>query len=309
MEWPVLPTREETEMRSRILVSLLFSAVALPAFAQQANSTSSQQSAAPADHTTPASQSAAAPEREPLRETRGDFWDGDEPGAGALIFHPFASKGYVKRKMAPIRDRINELEELSAAHSNTIKDVDARTQGGIQLASTKVKDADQHAAEASAKSQLAQQSASAVNTHISRVEPVVENIHQYKAGTEAVIRFRPGQSVLSEDAKRALDEMAVQLKDQHGYVVEVHGFTPGRGQAAIAASQKMADSVVRYLVLNHEIPRYRIYALGMGNGPMSGKEQTAGKRSSGSRVEVSVLKNSVDQLASTSSSGANQSPK
>lgn len=309
VEWPVLPAREETEMRSRILVSLLLSVVvALPAFAQQANSTSSKQSA-PVAQTSPASQSATAPEREPLRETRGDFWDGDEPSAGALIFHPFASKGWVKREIAPIRDRINELEDLTAEHSKTIKDEDARAQGGIQLASTKVKDADQHAAEASAKSQLAQQSASAANTHLSRVEPVVESIHQYKAGTEAVIRFRSGQSVLSEDAKHALDEMAAQLKDQHGYVVEVHGFTPGRGQAAIAASQKMADSVVRYLVLNHEIPRYRIYAMGMGSGPVSGREQTTAKRTSGSRVEVSVLKNSVDQLASTSSSGANSSPK
>ena len=29
----------------------------------------------------------------------------------------------------------------------------------------------------------------------------------------------------------------------------------------------MAESVVRYLVLNHEIPVYRIYLVGMGNAP------------------------------------------
>jgi outer membrane protein OmpA-like peptidoglycan-associated protein len=136
---------------------------------------------------------------------------------------------------------------------------------------------------------------------------VVGNIDQYKAGAQTVLHFRPGQTVLSKDAKQALDEMATTLKDRHGYVIEVQSFSSGHGQAAIAASRRMADSVVRYLVLNHEIPAYRIYAVGMGNAPGTATEGTAAKRTSGSRVEISVLNNGVDQLAS--SSGASTSPK
>ena len=66
--------------------------------------------------------------------------------------------------------------------------------------------------------------------------------------------------------------------------------SPGHGQAAIANSRKMADSVARYLVLNHEIPAYRIYVIGMGNAPVA-------KRTSGTRVEISVLKNDLEQTA------------
>jgi len=55
----------------------------------------------------------------------------------------------------------------------------------------------------------------------------VGNIHQYKAATLAVIRFPPGQSVLSKAAKLALDEMATRLKDQHGYVIEMHALRSG----------------------------------------------------------------------------------
>jgi len=310
LEWPALPTREETEMKTRIFVTLLLSTViSLPAFAQQTNSSSGAQPAASANQTPPASPSMTATGEEPLQWTRGDFWDGDEPGLAALVSHPFASKGYVKRQTAPIRDRVNELEELTAGHGKIVRDVDARAQQGIQLASKKTDEADQHALEASNKSQMAQQAASAVNTRLPRVETVVGNIDQYKAGAQTVIRFRPGQSVLSKDAKDALDEMATLLKDQHGYVIEVRGFSSGRGQAAIAASRKMADSVVRYLVLNHEIPAYRLYVVGMGNAPVTREGETAAKRTSGSRVEVSVLKNGVDQLASTSTSGASTSPK
>jgi outer membrane protein OmpA-like peptidoglycan-associated protein len=65
---------------------------------------------------------------------------------------------------------------------------------------------------------------------------------------------------------------------------------PGRGQAAIANSQKMADSVVRYLVLTHNIPVYRIYTVGMGSAPAA---EEAGTKHPGARVEVSLLRNDV----------------
>jgi hypothetical protein len=75
----------------------------------------------------------------------------------------------------------------------------------------------------------------------------------------------------------------------------VRGYSSGHGQTAIAASQKMADSVVRYLVLNHEIPVYRIYVLGMGDTPIEDGSKT--KRISGGRVEVSLLKNDLTASA------------
>ena len=83
--------------------------------------------------------------------------------------------------------------------------------------------------------------------------------------------------------------MAAPLKDQRGYIIDVHGFSPGQGQTAIRNSQKMADSVVRYLVLTHNIPVYRISVMSMGNAAVAGQA----KHSSGARVEISVLKNDL----------------
>jgi len=134
---------------------------------------------------------------------------------------------------------------------------------------------------------------------------VVGNIDQYKASSQTEIRFRPGQTVLSQNAKSALDDLATPLKNQRGYIVEVQGFSSGRGQAAIQTSQKMADSVVRYLVLNHDIPVYRIYVVGMGNAPVASDDSKT-KRTSGGRVEVSLLKNDLETLASTSQTPATQ---
>ncbi len=297
-------------MKNRVLVALFVAvALALPAFGQQTGSTSQDQpaasqptQAAPATQTTPSStdqaastssQTVGATGKQPLQpETHEGFW-------GKM--NPFARKKYVQRQTEPIRDRVNELDELTANNSKQIKDVDARAQQGIQLASAKANEADQHAIDAGNKAQTAQQTATQANTRLTTVEQVVGNIDQYKATTQTEIRFRPGQSVLSQNAKTALDDMATPLKNQRGYIIEVQGFSSGHGQAAIATSQKMADSVVRYLVLNHDVPVYRIYVVGMGNAPVpsaSADDQSKTKRTSGGRVEISLLKNDLEQLSS-----------
>jgi outer membrane protein OmpA-like peptidoglycan-associated protein len=262
--------------------------VALLALAASAQTSSSAPQAAPAQ-TAPADTA-----REPLPPpTPRDFWDGDDPNLVNLVTHPFARKAWVKRQVGPIRDRINELDEITAENATKIHDIDTRSQQGLQLASEKTNLADQHATDAANKAQTANLAATGASTRVSTAEQMVGNLDQYKASSETEIRFRPGQTLLSKQAKDALDEMAAPLKNQHNYVIEVHGFSPGHGQAAIAASQKMADSVVRYLVLTHNIPVYRIYSVGMGSAPVAAEEGTTGKRPVGARVEVSLLRNEV----------------
>jgi outer membrane protein OmpA-like peptidoglycan-associated protein len=212
--------------------------------------------------------------------------------------NPFARKTYVKRQTDPIRDRVNELDDLTAANGKAIKDTDARAQVGIKLASDKADAADQHAIDAGNKATMAQTTAQQATTRIQTVETVVSNIDQYKASNQTEIRFKPGQTMLSKNAKDALDEMANTVKGQRGYIIEVQGFSSGKGQIAIQNSQKMAESVVRYMVLNHEIPVYRIYLVGMGNAPVEGADA---KHISGGRVEISLLKNDLEQLSSNSS--------
>jgi len=282
-------------MNSRILVTLpLAAALAFPALAQ---TSSSQTQATPPTATQSAD---TATGKQPLQApAREGFW-------GRV--NPFARKSYVKRQTDPIRDRVNELDDLTAANSKAIRDTDARAQAGIKLASDKANEADQHAIDAGNKATVAQQIAQQATTRIHTVETVVGNIDQYKASNQTEIRFRPGQTVLSKNAKDAIDEMANSVKGKHGYIIEVQGFSSGKGQIAIQNSQKMAESVVRYLVLNHEIPVYRIYLVGMGNAPV---ESAEAKHISGGRVEISLLKNDLEQLSSNSSApvtSADQQP-
>src|SRR5258708_5345358 len=244
-----LPQRRMSKMKNRAVVALFVAFVlSLPALAQQQPASTTDQSSQTASQSQSTSSGETASGKAPLQyESHQGFW-------GKV--NPFARKKYVQRQTQPIRDRVNELDELTAANSKMIKDVDSRAQQGIQMASNKAND-------------------------------------------QTETRFRPGQSVLSQNAKPALDQMAEPLKGQRGYIVEVQGFSSGKGQAAIATSRKMADAVVRYLVENHEIPVYRIYVLGMGNAPIqttaATEEGAKPKRMSGGRVEVSLMKNDLEQ--------------
>ena len=296
-------------MKIRSLMVLpLAAAMMLPAVAQQSttppdqqNQATQSQSAQPSnDQAAQAQSSDQISNRQPLQaEAREGFW-------GRI--NPFARKKYVQRQMTPIRNRVNELDELTAQNSKNIKDVDARAQEGIRQSLAKANEADQHALAAGNTAQQAHQTAQQATARLQTVETVVSNYDQYAPTNQTEIRFRSGQTVLSKRAKDALDELANGLKDQKNYIIEVQGFAPGASAAAIQSSQKMADSVVRYLVINHEIPVYRVYTLGMGNARVQAASQQnnaadqqgsakAARPYRGPRVEISVLKNnSVDQL-------------
>src|SRR6476646_8958901 len=281
-----------TPMKNYLLSLSLVAAMAIPAVAQQNQQTTPDQPQAQQSQSTQSNDQTATG-KDPLTYTRKEgFWG---------HFNPFARKKYVNRQLDPVRGRVNELDELTAKNAKMIADVDARATEGIRNAMSKVNEADTHALDAGNRANQAQQTAQQAHTRIATVEDTVSKIDQYQPITQAEIRFRPGQGALSKNAKEALDQMATSLKNQKGYIVEVQGYSPGSGTAAIENSREMAQMVVRYLVLNAEIPLYRIYTVGMGNAPIQAED---GKihRQKGGKVEISLLKNGLADLNASNSS-------
>jgi outer membrane protein OmpA-like peptidoglycan-associated protein len=311
---------EELEMKYLLTLPLAASLIVPAAFAQQTTTTSPDKQSAPASQqVAPAAQTQTTQTQtasdangpntnndtnlsahQPLQpDTHEGFW-------GHL--NPFARKKYVQRQMSPIRNRMNELDELTATNSKNIKDVDSRAQEGVRQANSKADVADQHAVDAGNRAQQAQQSIQVANTRLDTVQQTLGTLDQYQPVSDTEIRFRPGQQALSTKAKEALDQLAEQLKGQRGTIVQVQGFSSGKGSTAISSSQDMAQSVVRYLVINHDIPLYRIYTIGVGNAPAKATAEGPTKRLRGGRVEVALLKNGVADLAQSANAQNNAAP-
>lgn len=286
-------------MKKSYLLSLsLAAALAIPVAAQQNQPTNTQDQQAQAQD-----QAQGATGKDPLKYERHEgFW-------GKM--NPFARKKYVNKQLDPVRGRVNELDELTAKNAKMIADVDSRATEGIRTAMSKANEADTHALDAGNRANQAQQSAQQAHTRINNVETTVSKLDQYQPITQAEIRFRPGQTTLSKNAKDALDEIANSLKNQKGYIVEVQGFSPGNGVTAVENSRQMAQMVVRYLVLNHNVPVYRIYTVGMGNAPLQSEDGKM-RRARGGRVEISLMKNSLGDLSAAngdaSAPAAEQAP-
>ena len=153
-------TWRKSFMNNRLLVALPLAAVlAFPAIAQTTSSTTDQTQPAATQQTQSTRQTA---ERAPASSlwhppSREGFW-------GRV--NPFARKKYVQRQTEPIRDRVNELDELTATNGKAIKDTDSRAQAGIKLASDKANEADQHAIDAGNKATTAQQTAQQATTRV-----------------------------------------------------------------------------------------------------------------------------------------------
>ena len=112
-------------MKNRTIFALLLAAVlAVPALAQDNSAPQTQPTTTQPAASQPATKADSATGKDPLQpETREGFW-------GRV--NPFARKKYVARQTQPIRDRVNELDDLTAANGKAIKDTDSRAQGWYQ---------------------------------------------------------------------------------------------------------------------------------------------------------------------------------
>jgi outer membrane protein OmpA-like peptidoglycan-associated protein len=268
------------KLTSQVGVLLLASAVAIPAFGQQA----------PPSSTTPQSTPPAAASTSPstnANEKEG-FW-------GRV--NPFARKVWVKKRIDPINDRLNELDAVNAKNAKDIQDVDSRAQAGIKQAQAAAEAANQTATAAGAQAQQANSTAQAATGHVGQLNTTVNGLDQYHQVTEAEITFKGGLPKLSDEAKKQLDDLATTVNGQKGYILEVEGHAPGAGSVGIQSSERLTEAVKRYLVTEHEIPVYRLHAVALGNAvPADAAPQDPGAkpvRVKTSTVHVRLMENSL----------------
>lgn len=284
-----------TSFPSQCALILLASAFALPTLAQKGQSTPDQQStpAAMGQQPSPDQQSASMATDQPpapmassrqVQEPKEGFW-------GRV--NPFARKKWVNDRVEPIKGQLNELDEVNARNSQDIRDLDARAQAGIRNAQSSADQANQMAMNAGNEAQNARATAQGASGHVDRLNTTVNGLDQYKQATVLEIGFHDGQPILRMTAKKQLDDFAANLTGRKGYIVEVEGYSPMAGNNGIQSSRRLTEAVDRYLVVEHEIPVYRLRAVALGNAPVTGMDSDETKPVKVSCVRIRLMENTL----------------
>jgi len=140
----------------------------------------------------------------------------------------------------------------------------------------------------------AQETADAAVAGVNTTNERISALDDYTVQNKNVINFKVGSSILSPEAKQALDQIAQQAQNARGFVIEVRGFASAEGGDELnrRLSQRRADAVVRYLAEIHNIPLRRIITpFGYGSAQAVADNSTREGRQQNRRVEVSVLVN------------------
>ncbi|MGD0442703.1 MAG: OmpA family protein [Edaphobacter sp.] len=272
-------------------VLVLGSALGITAFAQTstAPTQTTGQSAPTSSSTMNPNDNSTYATGKPLQEqSKEGFWG---------HMNPFARKKWVNRQVDPIKDQVNELDQLQAKNANDIKDVDSRAQAGIKNAMNTANTADQHAQDAANRANSANQLASNASTRTDALNTTVGNLDQYQTVSSTSVKFAAGRTTLGPTGKSDLDALATTLSGEKGYIIEVQGFS----KAGVQSSQAMADSVVRYLVTEHQVPVYRIYKTGLGKNTA---QTTDGEQAIVNGVRVTLLHNSLATMGSNNASNS-----
>ena len=275
---------------SQLAIFALATAIAIPVGAQQGQSASGTQDNPPSTAQQQPSQTA-----QPLNnESKEGFW-------GRV--NPMARKKWVKKRIDPINDRLNELDEVNAKNAKDIQDVDARAQAGIKQAQSTADKANETATAASTQAQNANQVATTATGHVDQLHTTVNGIDTYKPIHEIDVPFKRGSTVLSEDSKNELDQLATNLKNHKGYIVELEGYSPARGTVGIQNSQRVTDAVRRYLV-SRDIPVFRVHSVALGNAQTSANSTEDNKPLRTSNVHIRLMENSLAARDAASPQGA-----
>jgi outer membrane protein OmpA-like peptidoglycan-associated protein len=122
----------------------------------------------------------------------------------------------------------------------------------------------------------------------------INSLDDFTPAQSININFKLRSATLTSESKTALDQVAEYAKNAKGFLIEVTGYAyeSKNKNANRQLSQQRAESVVRYLVENHQIPLRRILTpFGYGASNPIADNTTREGRTENRRAEVRVLVN------------------
>lgn len=225
-------------------------------------------------------------------------------GALALGTVGCASKKFVRAKVAPLDDRVAGVEGKSGENSGRLDSLEGELERDISRVDELARDADSRAGEAAEAASAANERAAGAESEAKLAKALGDRNHDaltslnermaalndFQLMRTVSVQFGFGKATLDDEATRMLDATASEVTKLNTYAIEVLGFTDSTGDKSVnlRLSEARANTVVRYLTTEHDMPLHRINVLGLGNVDPTADNSTAAGRRKNRRVEVRI---------------------
>jgi outer membrane protein OmpA-like peptidoglycan-associated protein len=210
-----------------------------------------------------------------------------------------ATKKFVRTEVGGVNSKVDTL-------SGTLE----QTQGRIQQDEAKIGEVDKKAEAAGTSAAAAQSAANAaaqaaqqVGTRVDTVDKAVTAVNGDIASLRKLVfevtlsedqgNFKFGKTELPDEAKARLDAVVGQLKSTQGkdMYIEIEGHTDNVGtkEGNYELGLERADTVKRYLYMQHQIPLHKINVISYGEEKPVSPNNTKDGRAQNRRVVIRVL--------------------
>lgn len=204
---------------------------------------------------------------------------GDSSGALAASKVRFGKDDFrvaqsIESRVGPAEERLTQTEQNAQRISGQIDELMAIS----------------NAARGGAKA--AQDTADAAIAGVNATNQRISSLDDYVVQSTSTVNFKVSSSVLSDEAKANLDQVAQTAMTMKGYTIEITGFASSDGDVKKnkVLSQRRAQAVIDYLVETHNIPLRRIgTSYGFGELQAVADNTTLEGRNQNRRVEIKLL--------------------
>lgn len=207
--------------------------------------------------------------------------------AAALLTSGCATKGFVRQRTDPLENKVGQLSEEDRKHAERMD----QTQKELEDAERDLSATKERVTTVEGQTNEALSRTDRNTRGLEELRQRVANLDDYKLTGETSVQFGFDQDALTPEARAELDRLATSTPEGKRFFIAVEGFTDPIGSEAynLDLSRRRADSVVRYMVMQHNIPVYRIHVIGLGEQKLLDEGSTREARAKNRRVEVRIF--------------------
>jgi peptidoglycan-associated lipoprotein len=206
-----------------------------------------------------------------------------------------ASKKFVRSSVGEVNDKVDSLgrsveetQERTRKNEGRLSEVDQRAQAAAQSA----QQANDAASAAHNAATEAGNRASEVGGKLDTFDKANRRLVYEVVLSEDSGNFKFGKTALPDEAKKKIDEMVAQLKqDPKNIFIEIEGHTDSVGDKNVnqRIGLERAQAVERYLYEQYQIPLHKMNVISYGEEKPIAPNKTRAGRAQNRRVVIKVL--------------------